>query len=86
MRESLMYGSVRGARGNSRPYRDDQAIILGCCDAPVTSATSHFRQIKPLRMLSACPLRTKSGCEQSQQGSRRGRDASYLASPAQIRT
>ena len=22
MRESLMYGSVRGARGNSRPYRD----------------------------------------------------------------
>ena len=23
MRESLMYGSVRGARGNSRPYRDD---------------------------------------------------------------
>jgi hypothetical protein len=21
MRESLMYGSVRGARGNSRPYR-----------------------------------------------------------------
>jgi hypothetical protein len=24
MRESLMYGSVRGARGNSRPYRDVQ--------------------------------------------------------------
>jgi hypothetical protein len=24
MRESLMYGSVRGARGNSRPYRDWQ--------------------------------------------------------------
>ena len=22
MRESLMYGSVRGARGNSRPYRE----------------------------------------------------------------
>ena len=22
MRESLMYGSVRGTRGNSRPYRD----------------------------------------------------------------
>jgi hypothetical protein len=22
MRESFMYGSVRGARGNSRPYRD----------------------------------------------------------------
>ena len=27
MRESLMYGSVRGARGNSRPYRD--AVALG---------------------------------------------------------
>jgi len=25
MRESLMYGSVRGARGNSRPYRDEGA-------------------------------------------------------------
>ena len=25
MRESLMYGSVRGARGNSRPYRDAPA-------------------------------------------------------------
>jgi hypothetical protein len=22
MRESLMYGSVRGTRGNTRPYRD----------------------------------------------------------------
>ena len=28
MRESLMYGSVRGARGNSRPYRD--AFLLHC--------------------------------------------------------
>jgi hypothetical protein len=26
MRESRMYGSVRGARGNSRPYRDRSAI------------------------------------------------------------
>ena len=25
MRESLMYGSVRGTRGNSRPYRDVDA-------------------------------------------------------------
>jgi hypothetical protein len=38
MRESLMYGSVRGARGNSRPYRDNHAIILDCCDAHSTSA------------------------------------------------
>ena len=27
MRESLMYGSVRGARGNSRPYRDEAAGV-----------------------------------------------------------
>jgi len=27
MRESLMYGSVRGTRGNSRPYRD----AARCC-------------------------------------------------------
>ena len=27
MRESLMYGSVRGARGNSRPYRDRREFI-----------------------------------------------------------
>jgi hypothetical protein len=38
MRESLMYGSVRGARGNSRPYRDklfaaphESAIGRFCC-------------------------------------------------------
>ena len=28
MRESLMYGSVRGARGNSRPYRDAALLRL----------------------------------------------------------
>ena len=27
MRESCMYGSVRGARGNSRPYRDRRQFI-----------------------------------------------------------
>jgi hypothetical protein len=27
MRESLMYGSVRGARGNSRPDRDRRELI-----------------------------------------------------------
>jgi hypothetical protein len=29
MRESLMYGSVRGARGNSRPYRDTPLLHCG---------------------------------------------------------
>src|SRR5947209_8941214 len=28
MRESCMYGSVRGARGNSRPYRDRRDFSL----------------------------------------------------------
>ena len=28
MRESLMYGSVRGTRGNSRPYRDDRREFI----------------------------------------------------------
>jgi putative tryptophan/tyrosine transport system substrate-binding protein len=28
MRESLMYGSVRGARGNSRPYRDKRREFI----------------------------------------------------------
>jgi hypothetical protein len=32
MRESLMYGSVRGARGNSRPYRDIPSSILALAD------------------------------------------------------
>ena len=31
MRESCMYGSVRGARGNSRPYRDRRAFITLLC-------------------------------------------------------
>src|SRR3984893_3235818 len=33
MRESLMYGSVRGARANSRPYRD--ILFLLHCMSPV---------------------------------------------------
>ena len=28
MRESLMYGSVRGTRGNSRPYRDGRLAAI----------------------------------------------------------
>ena len=28
MRESCMYGSVRGARGNSRPYRDNRRAFI----------------------------------------------------------
>jgi hypothetical protein len=34
MRESRTYGSVRGARGNSRPYRDVRLALKLCsrCD------------------------------------------------------
>jgi hypothetical protein len=32
MRESLMYGSVRGARGNSRPYRDKRREFITLLD------------------------------------------------------
>src|SRR6266705_5760893 len=28
MRESCTYGSVRGARGNSRPYRDRRQLLM----------------------------------------------------------
>jgi hypothetical protein len=34
MRESLMYGSVRGARGNSRPYRNRRDLITLLGGAP----------------------------------------------------
>src|SRR5580704_8718035 len=32
MRESRTYGSERGARGNSRPYRDARVSVLQCSD------------------------------------------------------
>jgi hypothetical protein len=40
MRESLMYGSVRGARGNSRPYRDvfDIPVWVIFCPRPMKRA------------------------------------------------
>ena len=69
MRESLMYGSVRGARGNSRPYRDtcstdDARWCQGdvCsqkgAEPPVGAArgedcNEHFKTDKPGR--SGCP-------------------------------
>jgi len=37
MRESCTSGSVRGARGNSRPYRDQQARSLRAFAKPIAS-------------------------------------------------
>jgi len=31
MRESLTYGSVRGAPGNGRPYRDPDTLLAPIC-------------------------------------------------------
>ena len=53
MRESLMYGSVRGTRGNSRPYRDNARFPVwiktssnqcACIRATKTSIGSMFRR------------------------------------------
>ena len=47
MRESLMYGSVRGARGNSRPYRDTPFAAIAhsrfCAGFRTPAATSYPR-------------------------------------------
>ena len=46
MRESLMYGSVRGTRGNSRPYRDKRREVLTLLGGAVTASpfTVHAQQ------------------------------------------
>ena len=41
MRESLMYGSVRGARGNSRPYRDMLFAAVHASGSARTRPTIH---------------------------------------------
>jgi len=38
MRESCMYGSVRGARGNSRPYRDGVEITSQVASGPFATS------------------------------------------------
>ena len=54
MRESLMYGSVRGARGNSRPYRDD---LLHCTSQLLAvrpeGANHQWRRNPPRRSANA---------------------------------
>ena len=50
MRESLMYGSVRGARGNSRPYRDTERaawkrVLREAAVTPNTKRTQRLRGV-----------------------------------------
>src|SRR5947199_4307291 len=42
MRESCMYGSVRGARGNSRPYRDRRELMSPADSGGATSTAATF--------------------------------------------
>ena len=50
MRESLMYGSVRGTRGNSRPYRDmlyrDRTDLSANCARSRRSIASTPRNVR----------------------------------------
>src|SRR2546423_5103895 len=43
MRESRTYGSVRGARGNSRPYRESDALPQLLTAGVGTSRPEHIR-------------------------------------------
>jgi hypothetical protein len=52
MRESLMYGSVRGTRGNSRPYRDDYDGHL-CCTASGTKLLNARALVCPEELAKA---------------------------------
>jgi hypothetical protein len=57
MRESCMYGSVRGARGNSRPYRDEGASEAGaisrCESGPGKAQQAAWKRV--LREAAATP-------------------------------
>jgi hypothetical protein len=46
MRESCTSGSVRGARGNSRPYRNVQARIVCCiCSQPLLAPSDGLPRV-----------------------------------------
>jgi hypothetical protein len=73
--------------GTSRMTRECQVRICEGLGVKFPGPTRHFRQMDPLPTLSACPLRSdRVGTHAVQQTESRGRDASRLAAPAQIRT
>jgi hypothetical protein len=68
MRESLMYGSVRGARGNSRPYRDVQFAASAqehqatdCRASPIRSLSEDQRTCRERRERVDLTKMTHSG-------------------------
>ena len=72
MRESRTYGSGRGARGNSRPYRErnvcctawvrswHQAAVKPCA---VSAAGVSGQMVKPRRVRLPAPVRNRSEFE-----------------------
>ena len=52
MRESRTYGSVRGARGNSRPYREAHRLLHLLTSGSGTKRRKHC--------LALCPLLVKA--------------------------
>src|SRR6266516_5688717 len=59
MRESCMYGSERGARGNSRPYRDRREVMLLLSSAaivsPLTARAQQPGKLPTIGFLGATP-------------------------------
>jgi hypothetical protein len=53
MRESRPYGSVRGARGNSRPYRYHAGMGI-----PASDTLQEQTRLRPLRTSQMCQIQT----------------------------
>jgi len=57
MRENCMYGSVRGARGNSRPYRD--VVIVQKIVCSITVRYPNWRLAWPTTCHATVEVRRK---------------------------